>query len=111
MQEPIDDIIFHQNATSPSTGLEFNTFRGNLINIEFEITDGTTFSVTFEAKATQYSTKWKPIAVANLATIDLSTTATDSNYIYQCDLTGISAIRIRLSEVSGSISVYGRYVA
>lgn len=108
MQQAEDNVIFHKNVTSPATGLEFDVSQGNLINIEFE-SEGS-FSANFEAKANSVTTIWKPVMAANLATLDLATTATDKSYIYQLDLTGISLIRVNLTSVSGSISVYGRFV-
>lgn len=110
MQHSIDNIIFHNNATSPSAGIEYMiNGGGSLINIEFE-TAGT-FSATFEAKVNVDSTIWKPISAGNLGTLNLSAVATDKNSIFQVDVTAISLFRVRLSEVNGAITVYGKYVS
>lgn len=110
MQIKTDNVIFHNNVTIPSTGLELKVISGTLINIEFETVGS--FSATFEAKANdpQVITTWKPITAANLATLDLSPTVTDKGYIYQIDLTGITALRVNLTSVSGNTSVYGMLV-
>jgi len=110
MQHPIDNIIFHNNVTSPNTGLEYMiNGGGNIINIEFETTG--TFSATFEAKVNINSTIWKPISAGNLDTLNLSKIANDKNAIYQVDVTAISLFRVRLSEVNGATTVYGKYVS
>jgi len=110
MQQAVANILFHDNVNNIGTGYELVISNGiSSVNIEFETTG--TFNAIFEAKANPNTTIWKPIMGCNLGTLELTTNVTDKTYIYQVDVTGISLLRVDLTSVSESISVYGRCVS
>lgn len=108
MQQSNAMIYFHDKETSPSTGLEYTVGSSTAINFEFE-TSGS-FTAVIEAKVNSQSPIWKPIMVADLATLDLNTTVSKVSHIYQADVTGIEKIRINLIDVGGEISVFAKCV-
>lgn len=108
MQEANAMIYFHNKVTAPSTGLECYVSTSTSINFEFETLSP--FTAIIEAKVNPQSTIWKPIMVADLATLDLNTTVTNASHIYQADVTGIEIIRVKLTSVGGEISVFAKCV-
>lgn len=99
--------IFHNKTTVISTGKVFESEIANTINIQF-ISTGT-FSATFEAQCVD-TNLWYPIMSANLKTLKLSNTVTDSSAIYQVDLVGIPFFRVSITQITGNISVFGKAV-
>lgn len=109
MQQPIDTIVFHENTSTPSEGLVYTVNSGvTTINVEFETTG--TFTAIFEAKCNDKTTTFKKVMVANLGTLDLVSETSDATAIYSIDTTGIMFVRINITAVSGTVSVYGRAV-
>lgn len=106
----IANVTFHNNETAIADGITYNiTSDASTLNVDFVITEGTTFTAIFEAKVDVNST-WDQISAFNLRTLDFSTKATTDD-TYQLDVTGFSYVRVRLSAVAtGSVTVYGKAV-
>jgi hypothetical protein len=103
------NIYFHSNATAIGNGAIFKTNGGETMNIIFKISSGGTFTAAFEGQI-EYNGDWFPIPAANLTTLDIGTTASDASAVYQIDLTGLETVRVRLSALSGTITVFGKGV-
>lgn len=106
----ISNITFYNNTSTISDGELFNiTSDASTLNVDFVITEGTTFTAIFEAKV-DVNSEWDQISAFNLRTLDFSTKATTDD-TYQIDLSGFSYFRVRLSAIaSGTLNCYGKAV-
>lgn len=103
---------FHSNVTSPSVGTDYAiNGQADLMRLDFDITDGTTFTALIQVKM-KYDSDWKPYPVIKDApTYDISTTVTDATYLYEVDVRAIESIRVELTTVNGTVSeITGRLV-
>lgn len=100
---------FHDAITSIGNGTPMKIMDYETINIWFDISTAGTFTANFEGQVT-YNGDWLPMTAANLSTIALATSASDATVAYQIDLIGWENIRVRISALSGTLSVYGRAV-
>ena len=106
----MSNFTFHNGATQIGNGNILTITRDmSSANIQF-ISTGT-FETQIEAQVID-SNIWYPYPCFKLPTYELITsTITDSGFIYNIDLTAISKLRIRLINVSGTLSVYGKVVS
>jgi hypothetical protein len=100
---------FHNVTSGESDGNVFrNDKEATTLNLTFIATS--TFVANFEVLGEGDNTNWKPIMACNLGTLELATTATNDDYIYQIDITGIHSVRIRLSANAGTVTCIGKVV-
>lgn len=104
----IQEITFHQNATSVVDGNVYQiTSDASTINIDF---DGSgDFTAVIEGKVSYNSSAFDEIMAVNLKTLEMSAKPNTLD-TYQCDLTAWSYIRVRITSITGNISVYGKLV-
>lgn len=104
------EFTFQDNASSAGTGNVLSVNSGmSVMKLEFA-TSGT-FTAQIEAQLINQD-KWYPYPSFKLPMYDLmSSTITDANYLYEVDLTGITKLRVNLTAVGGSTSVYSRAVS
>jgi hypothetical protein len=100
---------FHNNTNSVGNGTQYNVHElASVVKLQF-ICSGT-FTAVVEAQLVDTNT-WYPYDAYTIPTYDLITTnITDKNYLYEVDVTGISALRIRLTSLTGTLTCYGRIV-
>jgi len=107
---PIAFIKFQENTIAPSDGeiLSVNT-GSSILNIDIKNTS-TDAVLNFEARINE-NLDWVKINAVNLTNYDISTTA-NTDGIYQIDLTGLSFVRCRVSDITdGDITVNGKVVS
>lgn len=106
----IQEIKFHSSATSQATGLECQIVSdASTINIDFiDKAEGSIFAAVIEGKVS-FESDWDEIMSVNTKTYTMTTTPNTMD-TYQCDITGWSYIRCRLTSVTGSITCLGRLV-
>lgn len=103
-------VIFHNKATSPSSG-EIISVENNAsaLNVDFiNISGDASFSAVVEGKISVQS-EWDTIGTINLKTFE-PTTSCSTFDTYQCDLTGWSYVQIKIESISGTIDVIGKVV-
>lgn len=108
MSTPINDFIFHNNTSSIGVGRELTINAASIVNIEFNVTG--TFTAKFEGQVVNKN-NWYPVSVINLKTYNFVTETGDATVIYQVPTDGWTKIRINLTNLSGTISVYGNVVS
>jgi hypothetical protein len=105
---PITEVTFHKNATSISDGIIQSILSdANTMNIDFM--GSGTFTALIQGKTSYESDKFDDIMGVNLATYDMTTTPNTFD-TYQIDVTAWSYIRVKLTSVTGNITVIGRLV-
>lgn len=102
----INNFIFHDNISSISTGnvLDIDA-ETSTVTIEFNISNGGTFSATFETQGS--SGNWYPVIGINIANLATSTKATTATSLYQISAIGLQKLRINITSLTGSLTVYG----
>jgi len=107
---PIQFIKFHDNTdvVGVSEGITLNT--ASTMNIQVVNPNSATFNCSIEG--TIDGTEWSNLGlVVNLNDGSVIKTSGISNTdIYQCDLTGLSFIRVRINSTTSPISVVGLFV-
>jgi hypothetical protein len=104
----ISNHTFHNGTTSVGNGVQYNIIgQENTIILQF-ITSGT-FAAVVEAKLVD-SNSWYAWDVYKKPSYDSVASITDKIYAYEIDVTGTTAIRVRLTAVSGALTCYGRVV-
>lgn len=104
----IAEISFHENATISADGVTYlNTNDADTMNIDFMGTG--TFTSIVEGKSSYKSDKFDEIMAINLKTYDMSTMPNTFD-TWQVELKGWSYIRVRLTAVTGSVTVLARLV-
>lgn len=95
---------FHNATTQTENGSEIGVGYGNVTAVIAVTGNATGFTLVFEGMAND-SDEYTSIMCANLATYDLSSTAT-TNGKYQMPLEGLVKIRTRLSAIAtGAVTV------
>jgi hypothetical protein len=110
MSEPLGIFPFHSGVSAIGVGSEMTVNRGSIANIEFNISALGTFTAQFEGQVYN-KTKWYPIISWNLSTLASNIQTSDATATYQVPLEGWQKIRVNLTAINGTISVYGYAVA
>jgi hypothetical protein len=103
------DHPFHVSATAIGIGTDYNV-RGieNNMMLDFVIEEGTTFSANILAQVYDKSA-WKAYPVKQeSAAGTVSIAVTDATYFYGLNLIGLTAVRVDVTALEGTLSVYGR---
>lgn len=106
----ISEVKFHDSATATATGVECAVISdASTMLIDF-IDKGTnsTFAAVVEGKVS-YESDWDEVMVVDTKTYAMSTTPSNFNS-WELDITGLSYVRVRLTNVTGAVSVLGRLV-
>lgn len=107
----IENITFHNQAITSSTGVEYSVSSYSATTIELEIFGtATSHSLTLEGKIKD---NWR--VISGVKASDYSTTSngviTTKDALWQVDVTGLTGFRVNLTAVSGgNITVLGRAV-
>ena len=106
----MSNFIFHNSATQIGNGNILTITRDmSSANIQF-ISTGT-FEAQIEAQVID-SNNWYTYPCFKFPNYELTTsTITDGSCIYNIDLTAISKLRVRLVNIAGTLSVYGKVVS
>ena len=104
------NVIFHNNITTVQDGSVYIVpSNSSVMNIDFvERGVNSTFVAIIEGKVVAES-NWSTIRVWNLA--EATGTKNPNTFgAFQCDLSGWSEVRCRITSLTGTISVYGKIV-
>lgn len=100
----ISNHIFHDNISAPSNGSEYIVNSG-ADDICIEFTGDAVFSAIIECRI---KNNYYPLKSVNLSTLAISSTVSEINSLWQCDLGSIAGLRIRVTSItSGTLSVSG----
>jgi hypothetical protein len=102
----ISNFTFHNNISSVVTGNEYSVSSG-ATDISIEFTGTGTFTAIIEGKI---QSNYYPIKSVNLSSLTISSSVSELNSLWQTDLVGLSALRVRITSISGTVSIYGRSV-
>ena len=106
----IANHTFHNAITSASTGTDYSIHSAeDFMNLEFVISTGGTFSASVKAQVLDTNV-WHDYEVFDHPTRTATATVTDATKLYELNLRGISKVRIDVTAVTGTLSVYGKAV-
>lgn len=103
---------FHNESAGASTGIDYNisSAQGDTMKLEFIVSESGTFSATVKAQLID-SSKWYTYpAIQQSKTFPIDSVITDANYLYEVDLRAISKLRVDLTAITTTITVYGKVV-
>lgn len=107
----INNFVFHNASDGIGNGNDY-AVSGNADTMKLEFiqsVDGT-FSATVKAQLID-DAKWYTYPIVQCSkTYTIDTVVTDNSYIYEVDLKAISKIRIEITAITGTLSVYGKCV-
>lgn len=109
MGASLEIFTFHKDTTTVGVGQAYtNEQQASKIKIEFVVNTGTTFTAVFEAQVN--ADKWYPYTVFQIPSYDMPAQVTSADYMYECDISGINKLRVKLTAINGKVSCYGRVV-
>ena len=105
----VTTVILQDNVNAVGNGVVLNITAGmETANIEIASTS-TDAVVNFEAQVS--TTDWYAVNGVNLSNFGVATSPLATDSIHQIDLTGLSALRCRISDItSGNVTVTARVV-
>lgn len=109
---PISNHIFHEGITDTNIGVDYRvTGRENIAVLQFIIDEGTTFTANILCKCVD-NDNWYTCPFVKNSDLSIITSGqiNDEGSLYSVDLTGITAIRVSITDLDGTLSVYGRMV-
>ncbi|ADU30371.1 hypothetical protein [Evansella cellulosilytica] len=105
----IENVTFHNAATTPAKGNEFDVGGFKTLTISIR---GTSTSRTLQFKTVEYDGFERTIAGLRMSDFKIDTQTTGNSEIWQFDVTGLNKVIVDLTAVSGgSVFVKGRVVA
>jgi hypothetical protein len=102
---------FHKDATTVGVGEDYKIYsQVDMVKFEVRISEGGTFSASVKAKL-EYDSPWKPYpAIQNSDTYSIGSTITDASCLYEIDTRAIYSLRVELTAITGTASIYCKAV-
>lgn len=108
--KPIDNIIFFENESTVGSKDYFVKDDASQMMLKIESTGIFSIKLTADTypKGTEY---FKPYGCYKIPSMTAITDEiTDSNYLYSIDLVSIDYLRVEITAITGTVSVYGKVV-